>query len=134
MLRQILLNGLIRVYHWRHSFTRLLMQRCTGDLNNSTNNTLEIIERICASVISRINKLAQSGKHKDAREFFAVDEQLSNIENYLQELVGTTNTNNLNEPFPKEIISNQTTESKPNYDSYKVDETESHNLDEDFTK
>ena len=80
-----------------------------------------------------MNKLAQNGKHKDAREFLDADEQLSNIENYLQKFVGTTNANNLNEKFSKEIVSNQSTESKPNYDSYKVDETEPHNLDEDFT-
>lgn len=104
-----------------------------GDLNNSINNTLEIIERTRVAVTDRMNKLAQGGKHKDAREFLDVDEQLSNIENYLHEFVGTSNANNLNEQFSKEIVSNQTTEIKPNYDSYKVDETEPHNLDEDFT-
>lgn len=104
-----------------------------GDLNNSINNTLEIIKLTRAAVTGMMNNLAQNGKHKDAREFLDVDEQLNNIENYLQEFVGTTNTDNLNEQFPKEIVSNQTAESKPNYDSYKVDETESHNLDEDFT-
>lgn len=103
-----------------------------GDLNDAINNTLEIIERTRAAVTGRMNKLAQTGKHKDAREFLDVDEHLSNIENYLQEFVGTTNAKDLNKQFSKEIISNQSTENKPNYNSYKVDETEPHNLDEDF--
>lgn len=45
----------------------------------------------------------------------------------MQEFVEPINTK-----FSKEIISNQSTENKPNYNSFKVDETEPHNLDEDF--
>ena len=58
-----------------------------GDLNNSINNTLEIIERTRAAVTGRMNKLAQNGKHKDAREFLDIDEQLSNLLELLMQTI-----------------------------------------------
>lgn len=102
-----------------------------GDLNNSINNTLEILERTRAAVIGRMNKLAQSGKHKDAKEFIDVDEQLMNIENYLKIFVNDMKKdcqimNIENDPISQQV-------DKPDYDSYKVDDKKPHYLYEDFT-
>lgn len=102
------------------------------DLNNSINLTLEILDRTRAAVMGKINKLARSGKHDEAREFFDADEQLMNIENYLRGFI---------ENIPIETSKEQFTNSngiempinKPDYNSYKVDNTEPHYLDEDFT-
>lgn len=104
-----------------------------GDLNNSINTTLEIIERTRAAVSGSVPKLYQNGRHDEVSNFTNADRQLMEIENYLKGFVGITHINNSEEQLPREKECNQTVEIKPNYDSYKVDETEPHNLDEDFT-
>lgn len=106
-----------------------------GDLNSSINSTLEILERTRAAVTGRMNKLAQNGKHKEAREFLDADEELNNIENYLQEFVGNilnshqedSESSNANVKYPP-------VKQKPNYDSCKADHTKPYSLDADFSK
>jgi len=103
-----------------------------GDLNNSINTTLEIIERTRAAVSGSVPKLYQNGRHDEVNNFTNADRQLMEIENYLRGFVRTGNTISSQKQASIEKLSNQTIESKTNYDSYKVDETEPHNLDEDF--
>lgn len=95
-----------------------------GDLNSSINNTLEIINNTRAVVIGKMNKLTQNGKHKDAKEFIDIDEKLMNIENYLAQFCDSTQIKNLQE---------QSDITKPDYSSYRVDDTKPYYLDEDFT-
>lgn len=107
------------------------------DLNNSINTTLEIIERTRAAVTGRMNKLAQNGKHKEAREFLDADEQLNNIENYLRGFINNTSNANIHQ---EKIEANNTniestiTKQKPDYESCKVDDTKPYSLDADFSK
>lgn len=103
-----------------------------SDLNNSINSTLEIIDRTRAAIMGRMNKLARSGRHNDARRFFDADEQLMNIENYLKEFISDIQTGISQEQSEINNTVNKTVVGRPDYASYKVDETEPHNLDEDF--
>lgn len=103
-----------------------------GDLNNSINSTLEIIDRTRAAIMGRMNKLARSGRHNDARGFFDADEQLMNIENFLKEFISDIQTGTSQEQSVTNNTVNKTVADRPDYASYKVDEKESHNLDEDF--
>lgn len=98
-----------------------------GDLNNSLNSTLEIIERTRAAVSGSVPKLYQNGRHDEVENFTNADKQLMEMENYLREFANIEKENHTEKSFTNE------TSYKPDYDSYKVDETEVHNLDEDFS-
>lgn len=80
-----------------------------------------------------MNKLVQNGRHKDAREFFDVDEQLSNAENFLKEF----GNNIFQETLQNHQNTNYTTitsSEKSDFDFYKPNEAEPYNLDADFSK
>lgn len=104
-----------------------------GDLNNSINNTLEIIERTHAALGANVGRLYQYKRYSEIREYENAGEQLSNIENYLRQLVNDNIpiTEQKHQEDNKENILNT---SKPNYDACKVDDTKSYSLDADFSK
>lgn len=104
-----------------------------GDLNESINNTLEIIERIHAALGVNVGRLYQYKKYAEIREYENAGEQLSNIENYLQQLVNV-NTPIVKQKHQENNIENNLTTSRPNYDSCKVDDAKPYSLDADFSK
>lgn len=58
-----------------------------GDLNNSSSNALEIIERTRAAVIGNVPKLYQNGRHDEVNNFTDADRQLMHLENYLKDFI-----------------------------------------------
>ncbi len=104
-----------------------------GDLNNSINTTLEIIERTRAALATKVTRLFQDGENEFAT-FTDVNKQLSNIEKYLKSFLD----DNSSKPKPdnqlKNVSSTKTTIAKTDYDSCKIDETEPYNLDADFSR
>lgn len=104
------------------------------DLNNAINTTLEILDRTRAAVIGNVPKLYQNGRHDEVNDFTDADRQLMNIENHLREFVNNVQANTTLEQTINNNITDKITTSKPDYDSCKVDETESYNLDADFSK
>lgn len=99
-----------------------------GDLNNSINSTLKIIVHTRTALATKVTRLFQDGE-SEFESFTEANRQLTDIEKYLKELV---NDNSVYLQQSKtETDSNIT---KTDYDSCKVDETKSYNLDSDFSK
>lgn len=106
-----------------------------GDLNNSINTTLEIIERTRAAVMGTVPKLCQDGRHDEVSNFTDADKQLMNIENYLKNFVNYMITPQQEELEIKNPGKKSTTmKQKVDYDSCKVDDTKPYSLDADFSK
>lgn len=104
-----------------------------GDLNNSINTTLEIIERTRAALASKVTRLFQDGEF-EFTTFTKANKQLADIENYLKDFITDIKVESLiSSQSETESAKNQTTLDRPDYDSYKVDEKKPHYLYEDFT-
>lgn len=101
-----------------------------GDLNDSINNILEIIERIRAALATKVTRLFQDGED-EFDVFTDANKQLGNIEKYLKGLI-ENEIESIQRQNDLENIDNQLIINRPNYDSFKVDDKVPHNLDEDF--
>lgn len=106
-----------------------------GDLNNSINNTLEIIERTRAAVIGSVPKLYQNGRHDEVNNFTDADRQLMNMENYLKDFISEIQHIQQEQVESNKINAKSTVaKQKLDYDSCKVDDTKPYSLDADFSK
>lgn len=104
-----------------------------GDLNDSINNILETIERTHAALGANVGRLYQYKKYGEIRKYESAGEQLTNIENYLGQLVNKSQSIKVYGQQLNNMV-NKPTISKPNYDSCKIDDTKPYNLDADFSK
>lgn len=105
-----------------------------GDLNDSINNTLEIIERTRAALAAKVTRLFQDGED-EFTIFTEANKQLGNIEKYLKNLIDNTCSEQKQNEEIKNNLSNKITDAvKPDYDSCKIDETKPYNLDADFSR
>lgn len=103
------------------------------DLNNSINNTLEIIERTRAALASKVTRLFQDGE-SEFTTFTKANKKLADIENYLKGFISDIRSETLtSQKLEIENGINQTISDRPDYDSYKVDDKKPHYLYEDFT-
>lgn len=104
-----------------------------GDLNDAINNILDIIDRTHAALGANVGRLYQYKKYSEIREYENAGEQLSDIEDYLRQLVNNSSSLICQEQQDNTVDNNLTT-SKPNYDLCKVDDTKPYSLDADFSK